>query len=134
VKTPNRVRDAPSERPDIEERRMMGGSVLPPRAKERCETGRAVGGLVGMPIAQIIEMPGAGAPEYEQAFALIHPGGAWPEGQLSHIAGPTPDGFRVIDVWETREAFERFEREVLGPLGFTGIPRTEFAVHTILPA
>ena len=86
-----------------------------------------------MPIAQIIEMPGAGAREYEQAFALIHPGGAWPEGQVSHIAGPTPEGFRVIDVWESREAFERFEHEVLEPLGFAGIPRTEFAVHTILP-
>ncbi|HEY6888670.1 MAG TPA: hypothetical protein VI300_12850 [Solirubrobacter sp.] len=87
-----------------------------------------------MPIAQIIEMPGAGSREYEQAFALIHPGGAWPDGQLSHIAGPTPDGFRVIDVWESREAFERFERDVLQPLGFAGAPRTEFAVHTILPA
>jgi len=86
-----------------------------------------------MPIAQIIEMPGAGVAEYEQAFALIHPDGSWPAGQLSLIAGPTPDGFRVIDVWETREALERFERDVLEPLGFAGVPRTEFAVHTVLP-
>ena len=49
-----------------------------------------------MPIAQIIDMPGAGAREYEQAFALIHPDGAWPAGQLNHIAGPSGDGFRVI--------------------------------------
>ena len=27
-------------------------------------------------------------------------------------------------------AFERFEREVLAPLGFTGLPRFEFPVHT----
>ena len=85
-----------------------------------------------MPIAQIIEMPGAGPREYEQAFALIHPDGAWPEGQLSHTAGPTPDGFRVIDVWDSREAFERFERDVLAPLGFSGAPRVEFPVHTHL--
>lgn len=82
-----------------------------------------------MPIAQIIEMPGAGVAEYEQAFALIHPGGAWPEGQLGHVAGPTADGFRIIDVWETRDAFERFEREVLAPLGFAGSSGIEFAVH-----
>lgn len=87
-----------------------------------------------MPIAQIIDMPGAGISEYEQAFALIHPAGAWPAGQLDHIAGPTPDGFRVIDVWESVEAFERFEREVLAPLGFAGAPRTEFPVHTRLRA
>ncbi len=82
-----------------------------------------------MPIAQIIDMPGAGIREYEQAFRLIHPAGAWPAGQLNHIAGPTADGFRVIDVWESLEAFERFERDVLAPLGFAGLPRAEFAVH-----
>jgi hypothetical protein len=85
-----------------------------------------------MPIAQIIDMPGAGVREYEQAFAAIHPGGAWPEGQLDHIAGPTAEGFRVIDVWESREAFERFEREVLAPLGFAGAPHVEFPVHAHL--
>ena len=79
-------------------------------------------------------MPGAGVREYEHAFALIHPDGAWPAGQLNHIAGPTGDGFRVIDVWELREAFERFERDVLTPLGFSGVPRVEFPVHTLLPS
>jgi hypothetical protein len=85
-----------------------------------------------MPIAQIIEMPGATERDYDQAFALIHPDGVWPDGQLGHIAGPTPDGFRVIDVWESREAFERFEQQVLSPLGFTGLPRSEFPVHKLL--
>ena len=84
-----------------------------------------------MPIAQIIEMPGAGVAEYEQAFALIHPGGVWPAGQLSHIAGPTPGGFRVIDVWESQEAFDRFDASVLAPLGFSGAPRVEFPVHKL---
>ena len=87
-----------------------------------------------MPIAQIIEMPGAGVHEYEQAWKLIHPQGRWPEGQLSHIAGPTPEGFRVIDVWESPDAFERFEREVLSPLGFAGAPRVEFPVHNLYAA
>ena len=59
-------------------------------------------------------------------------GGAWPEGQISHVAGPTDGGFRVIDVWESREAFECFEREVLAPLGFAGAPATEFAVHKVV--
>jgi hypothetical protein len=85
-----------------------------------------------MPIAHIIDMPGATAREYEQAFSAIHPGGAWPAGQLDHIAGPTPDGFRIIDVWESAEAYERFERAVLAPLGFAGAPRTEFPVHARL--
>jgi hypothetical protein len=82
-----------------------------------------------MPYAQIIDMPGAGVREYEQAFALIHPDGRWPAGQLDHIAGPTEDGFRVIDVWESRAAFEQFEHEVLAPLGFAGAPSADFPVH-----
>jgi hypothetical protein len=79
-------------------------------------------------------MPGAGVREYEQAWHVIHPDGVWPQGQLSHIAGPTPDGFRVIDVWETAEAFERFERHVLAPLGLGGVSRVEFPVHNLYAA
>jgi hypothetical protein len=52
----------------------------------------------------------------------------------AHIAGPTADGFRVIDVWEAAEAFERFERDVLTPLGFSGAPRVEFPVHNLYAA
>jgi hypothetical protein len=96
------------------------------------ETPQALEGLRRMPIAQIIDMPGATADDYDQAFALIHRDGDWPAGQLGHIAGPTPDGFRVIDLWESREAFERFERDVLAPLGFSGLPRAEFPVHKLL--
>jgi hypothetical protein len=81
-----------------------------------------------MPIAHIIDMPGAGVREYEQAFSAIHPDGRWPAGQLDHIAGPVGNGFRVIDVWESAEAFERFEQDVLAPLGFAGAPRVEFPV------
>ena len=38
----------------------------------------------------------------------------------------------MIDVWESREAFVRFEREVLAPLGFAGAPATEFPVHKVV--
>ena len=39
----------------------------------------------------------------------------WPvEGLLVHIAGEGPDGFRVVDVWESEEACNAFG-EVLGP-------------------
>jgi hypothetical protein len=39
----------------------------------------------------------------------------WPEkGLLSHAAGQGPNGFRVVDVWESAEAAQRFG-EKLGP-------------------
>jgi hypothetical protein len=34
-----------------------------------------------------------------------------PQGLVVHVAGPTDEGFRVIEVWETKEAFERSRRE-----------------------
>jgi hypothetical protein len=39
----------------------------------------------------------------------------WPvEGLLVHAAGDSPDGFRVVDVWESEEAAMRFGQQ-LGP-------------------
>jgi hypothetical protein len=40
----------------------------------------------------------------------------WPvPGILVHIAGQSPGGFRVVDVWESEEACNSFG-EVLGPI------------------
>jgi hypothetical protein len=39
-----------------------------------------------------------------------------PEGCIVHTAGALPDGgFRIFDVWETREHFERFMQDRLMP-------------------
>ena len=40
----------------------------------------------------------------------------WPvDGILVHIAGEGPNGFRVVDVWESQEAVDAFG-EKLGPI------------------
>lgn len=40
----------------------------------------------------------------------------WPvEGLLMHVAGQSPQGFRVVDVWESEEACNRFG-EILQPV------------------
>ena len=38
-----------------------------------------------------------------------------PEGLILHTAGTTPEGFYIYDVWESREHFERFNEELVGP-------------------
>jgi hypothetical protein len=38
-----------------------------------------------------------------------------PAGLIFHAAGPTEGGWSVIDFWESREAFDRFQQERLGP-------------------
>lgn len=69
----------------------------------------------------------------EQYDGAIQAGGldqGLPDGQIFHVAGPMENGWRVIDVWESREAFDRFAREVLAPaMGGQAPQPTEFEVH-----
>jgi hypothetical protein len=51
--------------------------------------------------------------QYEQVAAgLVDPP---PRGLVIHIAGPTDEGVRIIDVWESEEAWECFRSERLAP-------------------
>jgi quinol monooxygenase YgiN len=38
-----------------------------------------------------------------------------PEGNIIHTAGEGPNGFYVVDVWESREAFENFMNDQIMP-------------------
>jgi hypothetical protein len=38
------------------------------------------------------------------------------DGLLFHVARATDDGFEVVEVWESREQFERFNRDVVLPV------------------
>ena len=57
--------------------------------------------------------------QYEHLAAAI---AARPEGLVIHVAGPTDEGFRIIGVWESEAAWERFEAERLGEHAPTGPP------------
>jgi hypothetical protein len=81
----------------------------------------------------IHESPGGTKEHYERVADRLTDGRGlnsisdWPvDGILSHAAGPTDDGWVVVDVWESEEAFQRFG-EVIGPLleeeGMPGAPK-----------
>jgi hypothetical protein len=51
--------------------------------------------------------------QYEQVTAqLIEPA---PEGLILHVAGPTDEGFRIIGIWESEQAWRRFQTERVQP-------------------
>jgi hypothetical protein len=51
--------------------------------------------------------------QYERfACGLVDPP---PIGLILHVAGPTDEGVRIIDVWESEEAWDRFRAERLVP-------------------
>ena len=61
----------------------------------------------------------------------------WPvDGLLLHVAGESPQGFRVVDVWQSEEACNLFG-EALGPIlkevGVDDLPEI-YRAHTIVSA
>jgi hypothetical protein len=76
--------------------------------------------------AVVLVFQGAGftREQYEEAVSRLTDGqkrrmestADWPvEGLLVHAAGEGPSGFRVVDVWESEEACNRFG-ETLAPI------------------
>jgi hypothetical protein len=68
--------------------------------------------------------------QYEPVDAAI--ADAPPQGLILHVAGPTDEGVRTIEVWESREAWRRF-RDGRPPLEVDSPPtlRELHAVHLV---
>lgn len=66
-----------------------------------------------MAIAMVFEGAGVTQAQYEQARDEVAPGNMPPAGMLYHVAGPTDNGWRVVEVWESQEAADRFFQEKL---------------------
>jgi hypothetical protein len=61
----------------------------------------------------------------------------WPvEGLLVHAAGDSPNGFRVVDVWESEEAAQRFGEQLAPHLQAAGItsPPEVYSAHAFVSA
>jgi hypothetical protein len=88
-----------------------------------------------------MEFEGATLDQYDQViekmgFAPASPGA---RGGLFHWVTKTDTGIRVTDVWESRDGFEAFAQEKIGPLAASvGIPGppvvTYLPVHNYLTA
>ena len=69
-----------------------------------------------MPVAMIVEIPEGDAEFYDAVMeALDWDNSEKPAGFISHLAGPSPNGWTVIDVWESKADFDNFAQSRLGP-------------------
>jgi hypothetical protein len=77
--------------------------------------------------------------QYEASIAAVHPSdGSLPAGQISHMAGPTADGWIIVAVHDSQQSWEQFRDGVLMPKmaqgidgGFAGPPEeTTFEIDT----
>ena len=85
-----------------------------------------------MAVGVIQDLDGATLEQYDQILVKMGftAGGRHLPGCLFHWVSKTDDGLRVIDVWESREQFDRFAEEQIGPfsqeVGFPNPPKTTF--------
>jgi hypothetical protein len=97
-----------------------------------------------MPVVAVFQSPSLTQEKYEQSVVKVSGGKSrvespadWPvEGLLAHIAGQSPSGFRVVDVWESEEAVQRFAETlipILREAGVEGEPEV-YSTHTFVSA
>ena len=97
-----------------------------------------------MPVVAVFQSPSFTQEQYDESVRKITGGkesvespADWPvEGLLSHIAGQGPNGFRVVDVWASEEAFRRFGETlmpVLQEIGVEGEPEI-YSTHAFVSA
>src|SRR5437764_14888740 len=67
-----------------------------------------------MAIGMVVEVPGGTQAMYDATIARMDLMNNPPAGCLVHMAGPVEGGWRVVDVWESQEHFDRFFSERLG--------------------
>jgi hypothetical protein len=92
-------------------------------------------------VAVAVEMNfrGATTDQYDKVLELMGlTSGNLPPGAISHWVSKTDDGLKIVDVWESREMFDRFAQEHIGPksqqAGITEQPKmTYHDVHNHLP-
>jgi hypothetical protein len=95
---------------------------------------------VAVPVGVHIDFPNATLEWYDQAIAAAGflPGGPIVNRALSHWVTKTDHGICIVEVWESREAFEYNAEQrggrIVEEVGVPGTPAIEFfEIHNYLP-
>jgi hypothetical protein len=97
-----------------------------------------------VPVVAVFQGPTLTREKYEETVRRLTGGknrlqspADWPvPGLLLHVAGQGPTGFRVVDVWESEDAFGRFGETlvpILRAVGIEGEPEI-YPAHTYVSA
>src|SRR5439155_942938 len=68
-----------------------------------------------MAVGIIMEFDGFSPDTYEAVREKIDWPAKMPEGISFHVAGPTGDGMRLVEIWSTREQYDRWMEETIQP-------------------
>lgn len=87
-----------------------------------------------MAVVVLMHWPEIGLEQYEEARGMVDWEGDVPDGAVFHVAWLADDGFRVVDVWESAEQFDRFVNERLMPVVAGEMGVTSQPAVTVAPA
>jgi hypothetical protein len=62
-----------------------------------------------------MEWPGVAPEQYEQVMTILDLDANPPDGGVFHVSGFTGGSLRVLDVWESEQAWDRFLNERIMP-------------------
>ena len=89
-----------------------------------------------MALTVLYQIPGLTEDQYDKIIETLQASSITAPGRIYHVAGPMEGGWQVVDVFESREAFEQFIGGSLGPvmqkLGIAPPPMTFSPVHNML--
>ncbi|HEX5560523.1 MAG TPA: hypothetical protein VFX52_02695 [Nocardioidaceae bacterium] len=73
-----------------------------------------------MALAMVAEIPDLSREQYESVVTQVNRAGS-PAGALFHAGGPVDGGYRVVEVWQTREAADAFYGSALYQAAIAGL-------------
>ncbi|MBA2451209.1 MAG: hypothetical protein H0V51_24615 [Chloroflexi bacterium] len=89
-----------------------------------------------MAILMIHDVSDGRLAEYDRVIKALEAAGQGnPPGRLSHVAARKGDGYLVVDVWESQEAFDRFGQTLVPLLEQAGgrVPTPQIhPVHNVI--
>jgi hypothetical protein len=89
-----------------------------------------------MPVLVTAEVPGQTREKYDQMLAVLGPMLQQAKGFIAHGAGPSPDGWRTFEIWESSEDATQFFARHIHPNLPPGITprRTLLELHALVQA
>jgi len=93
-----------------------------------------------MAFARIAVFPGGTEEQHRAVVEALGESHVDPAGRILFAAGPTPDGWQILQVWDARETLEAWVQDNLGHAfarvgnrGYPAPPRiTDFELHDLL--
>ena len=66
-----------------------------------------------MATVMLMEWPGVTQEQYNRVMSHLGLDSNPPSGAIFHVSGFSEGGLRVLDIWDSQQAFERFQKERL---------------------